>query len=729
LSDETRYVTGLAATGTSAEVYAIDAGEHLYVSVDDGATWTDVTASIGGERALSVSAGASGTVYVGTFVDGSGWLWRKEPSGSWQKGGTYFASIWEDPNDPAIVYAASVGLHRSSDRGMTWTLLAFAGKQVSLVTSDNSTPAVLYAVVSGLLHKSPDGGVSWEKLDIAPDIGEVFGAILSIVVDPSNPRIIYSGTEKGIFRSTNGGAGWTRFSNGLHFRNGLYRSVPAVAIEPSGHRLYGATDGLGVVTYDITPSRTLPAVAALHGAGGAFFHSDVSLLNLFDGTLDVAATYRCSLGSCAEVNRVLSLEPRRLRTERDIVGGLFGSPDSGGSVQLEGDLPFVVTSRLYTPELAEPTTGMFVPSLAPEESSAIQTLLLLSRSGESRTNVGAVNTSDVPQTMTFSLFDPSGSAIGSLSRYLAPREAVQINDPALGAAISAGVDSSSFYAIVEGDGSHPLAAYAAVIDNQSQDPFFVRGSDGRRSFSDQLGGGHVVTLPAAASLHGRNGAYFHSDVAVWNRSYYPADVSTRYRCFGGAGACGNSEQSFSLAPGEMRVFVDIVRTLFDSQETGGAVEFESSQEIVVASRLYSPERPGPTVGMFVPGQTMGEATLSAVLTSLSHSTDASRGFRTNAGAFNPTDQPLPLRFEVFAADGSPLGQWSATLAPRAAVQVNDLFRSAGVGIDVPDAYCLVEGDGIRAFFAYAAVLDNRSQDPIFVPGQPNPKAPPAPVAR
>jgi hypothetical protein len=39
---------------------------------------------------------------------------------------------------------------------------------------------------------------------------------------------------------------------------------------------------------------------------------------------------------------------------------------------------------------------------------------------------------------------------------------------------------------------------------------------------------------------------------------------------------------------------------------------------------------------------------------------------------------------------------------------------------VPFAYARVEADGFGALFPYAAVIDNGSQDPIFVVGEPIP---------
>jgi len=51
-----------------------------------------------------------------------------------------------------------------------------------------------------------------------------------------------------------------------------------------------------------------------------------------------------------------------------------------------------------------------------------------------------------------------------------------------------------------------------------------------------------------------------------------------------------------------------------------------------------------------------------------------------------------------------------------AVQINNIAAMAGITTDVPSFYCVVRGDGVRKNYAYAAVLDNQSQDLIFVKG-------------
>jgi hypothetical protein len=224
----------------------------------------------------------------------------------------------------------------------------------------------------------------------------------------------------------------------------------------------------------------------------------------------------------------------------------------------------------------------------------------------------------------------------------------------------------------------------------------------------------LVTLPAAASLHGAPPTFFHSDVSVFNPSAtQAATVTARYRCF--TGACGgNAVQTFTVPPRQLRVFDDIVGTLFGAAETGGAVEF--SGNVLVDSRLYTPSRPAPTVGMYVPGLSAAEAYAEAVLTSLSFSANLSTGFRTNVGVYNGNDVAQTVTFTLYNPQGVQIGQTAQLVPARTPFQINNIASFVGITTDVPSFYVVVRGDGTSKNYVYAAVLDNQSQDLIFVKG-------------
>ena len=322
--------------------------------------------------------------------------------------------------------------------------------------------------------------------------------------------------------------------------------------------------------------------------------------------------------------------------------------------------------------------------------------------------MGAYNANDVPQTISFTVFDGNGSQLGKTTASAAARAAVQVN---IFSAIGATTDIAHAYCVVSGDQNLPLLVYAGVIDNQSQDLAFVQGQANTRG-----AGADRATIPVAASIHGAGVSFFHTDATVLNTSTSAsANVTLRYRCF--SGSCGNSPQTATLAPREMRAFDDVIGATFAAPESGGAIQFDSDQPIVVNSRLYTPSRPAPTNGMGVPGVTEAGAPTVAVLTSLSHSANASAGFRSNVGAYNANDVPQTITFTLYDTAGGQLGQASASAPARTSVQVSNVFAVAGFTRDVPDAYCVVHGDQNLPLLVYAGVIDNQSQDLAFIKGE------------
>jgi hypothetical protein len=225
-----------------------------------------------------------------------------------------------------------------------------------------------------------------------------------------------------------------------------------------------------------------------------------------------------------------------------------------------------------------------------------------------------------------------------------------------------------------------------------------------------------VTLPAAASLQGI--APFFSDVRAFNTSYASdLEVQLRYRCFLGPCPAIAPGATFTLGPRESLALDDIVVDTFHAPDTGGGVEFEhggAAGQLVVTSRLYS-TAPTPTVGMFVPGLPLSDAHDRTVLTSIRNG-GSGQGFRTNVGVFNPGDAPLLVGFTILDATGMPQGSTVLRdVAARSGVQVNAIFAAAGIP-DVQTDNAAITAVATSPVFAYAAVIDNETTDPIFVVG-------------
>jgi len=76
-------------------------------------------------------------------------------------------------------------------------------KELTIASSDGS----IFLATDGVIVKSPDHGVSWQKLNLLPS--EKDGIIRAMAVNPQNTKQIYYATNLTFFRSTDGGATWS----------------------------------------------------------------------------------------------------------------------------------------------------------------------------------------------------------------------------------------------------------------------------------------------------------------------------------------------------------------------------------------------------------------------------------------------------------------------------------------------------------------------------------------
>lgn len=226
-----------------------------------------------------------------------------------------------------------------------------------------------------------------------------------------------------------------------------------------------------------------------------------------------------------------------------------------------------------------------------------------------------------------------------------------------------------------------------------------------------------VTIPAVASIVGA--APFFSDVRAFNTSYTtPLQVSATYRCFLGTCAGTAPVDAFTLAPRESRAFNDMVVSAFQAPNSAGGVELDvagGAANLVVTSRLYSTS-PTPTVGMFIPGMRVDASHRYSTLTQIANG-GSGQGFRTNVGAFNGGDSAATATFAVYWEDYW-VGEVVRTIPAHSGVQINDVFGAGGINhgdLETSDGVVTVQTNG-PAVFAYAAVIDNATTDPIFVTG-------------
>jgi hypothetical protein len=226
----------------------------------------------------------------------------------------------------------------------------------------------------------------------------------------------------------------------------------------------------------------------------------------------------------------------------------------------------------------------------------------------------------------------------------------------------------------------------------------------------------VLTIPVAASIHGANQTFFHSDAWILNRSFTNVNVVTAvYRCFGGVG-CG-TPKLITLAPRESKLITDIVASLFGVPESGGAIELfwdTFNGPITAQTRLFTPASP-PSYGFGVPALPANGTTTRAVFVGVAGSPDLTTGFRSNAGAYNPNAFPVTVTFTLTdGTTGAPIGSpFTRVWAGFEAAQVSNVVTTLG-GTAATTNAVLVATSTNAAIFFYVATVDNASGDSIYV---------------
>ncbi|MDF1698570.1 MAG: hypothetical protein P1U56_22150 [Saprospiraceae bacterium] len=147
---------------------------------------------------------------------------------SWKKTGLTFKetdnvrgfNIWMDPLNAGILFvASSMGIHRTSNYGVTWNLVLEANiYEVHTKPDDNS---ILYAVGNQNFYKSLDNGYSWDITAVIPPIDSVISR-MTISTCENDPERVYLyaaprndslGIHRGVFLSDDAGLTFTKIDS------------------------------------------------------------------------------------------------------------------------------------------------------------------------------------------------------------------------------------------------------------------------------------------------------------------------------------------------------------------------------------------------------------------------------------------------------------------------------------------------------------------------------------
>jgi sugar lactone lactonase YvrE len=226
----------------------------------------------------------------------------------------------------------------------------------------------------------------------------------------------------------------------------------------------------------------------------------------------------------------------------------------------------------------------------------------------------------------------------------------------------------------------------------------------------------TLYLPGAANTPGFNGSRWTTNLELHNRGEGPASYTVEL-LLRGQSNIAPAAVAFQLAPESSVRYRDAVGELF-GVDGAGALRVTAVGGELLASAHTRTEGGGGFYGQYI--EAMDEAGVAGegVELRLIHLED-SAGARTNIGAVSACSVPITIDVALFEADGTPAGEMQLELEPFGTDQFNDLFGSLGGKQSAGgEMYAVVSSATSGAlFFSYASVVDNGTNDPIFVPGR------------
>ena len=531
-------------------------------------------------------------------------------------------------------------------------------------------------------------------------------------------------------------------ANPADLPNGTFTATVIVSIttSASGGVASHATSSVGVpvsisIVTPVTPvgnkpqasqhALVIPTVGHLDGAESTHWQSDIRLTNAGFQKVRYQLTFTPAAGAKDGVKQTtVSVDAGATTALDDIIRNWYGlgSLGDGANGSLEilpldnpdvTSLATIASSRTYN-VTANGTLGQFVPAIplrgfigrvAPGAVPQILSLQQVAQSAQYRTNVGVVEASGKAATALLTVFNTTGTQLLSLPVQLAGGEQKQLNGLLAANGITSLADGRIEVRVTGGDGK--VTAYASVVDNNTHDPLLVSGVplDGVR--------GQRYVLPGVADLE-TGTAKWRTDMRIFNADAAAQPVTLRFFPMNGGEPL---VATATLNAKEVQTLDDVVKTLFKTSNTGGAVHVETTSPatLIVTGRTYNSTEAG-TFGQFINAVTPEQATAKSGRTLHILQVEDSTRYRTNIGVAEVTGKPVTVELQVVLPDSKSTPTLRVPLAANEFRQFS-LIRSLGIGnvYNARVAVRVIDGDG--RVTAYGSVIDEETQDPTYVPAQ------------
>jgi len=386
----------------------------------------------------------------------------------------------------------------------------------------------------------------------------------------------------------------------------------------------------------------------------------------------------------------------------DVVESLFGAGDGRGPLRIETVTGGVAVPAVVSRTFAETNLGNIgqeIPGVARPRTGGFY-LTGLRDDADFRSNVAVTATTEGDVTATFALYrGGDGRVLGSVQKVVVAGEQGQWSI----AELFPGASRPRVPMTVQVWLSNPGVTYASVVDNASSDAVTYVGAETSWDW----------IVPTVARITGAQGTFWYSDLAIANPGDSYAMVDLEYLPEGRDNSDGGFHASTLLVPSSMTWTIeDVAHELFGVQDGKGVVRVRSTQDIVVASRVYTSGANGGTMGHGLQAVSLEALQPDARVLS---GVRLRGGFRTNVGVVTGEAAAL-VRFRLRAEDGVQVGETYKEVPARSMRQwsVSTMFGDDLLRKPDPAGSLVVDADA--DVFSYLVVVDGSSQDPVlFMP--------------
>ena len=229
-------------------------------------------------------------------------------------------------------------------------------------------------------------------------------------------------------------------------------------------------------------------------------------------------------------------------------------------------------------------------------------------------------------------------------------------------------------------------------------------------------------VSAAAQTSGLNGSQWRTELTLFNAAYTPVSVTLTYVPSYGSGP---QQRAISLGARQSVTYSNALVDLYGIASGTGAIAIDSSSNytapnVLVTSRTFTDSTAG-TYGQSVPNLGTPDFASTMYLTGMA----VSSAYRTNLGLVNRSNSDVPMTLSLFSENGTQLAAANVTV-PANNFQQSGLaaFFPSIAGGSFNSLSLRASGISSDAVSVYASVVDNRTQDPVYIQATPGSSASP-----